>query len=82
MEKVNNFFGNFGLIKDFWTDESLDESTRTYMKDLGRINEGGFGSCADLMKLYSIVLNKDINHLNIDSNTKIIDIKKMYKLLM
>ncbi len=52
------------------------------MNGLGRLNEGGFGSCADLMKMHSVIRNKSRNHLNLDSNTKLTNFEKAYNLTL
>jgi hypothetical protein len=73
--------GHLGIIKDFSLDISSNYDLKAYMTGLGKLGRGGFGSCADIMKIYSSISNSNIKHLNIDGNTKIINFKEFYRLI-
>lgn len=78
MKEVHATYGDIVNVHDFYNDTPLTPAERRYLHGMGIPGEGGLGSCADMIKTHSIYENRDRRHLNIDSNTKIVDFEAFY----
>ncbi|WP_367607993.1 hypothetical protein [Legionella sp. W05-934-2] len=79
MEEVGETFGDIATVHDFYNQANLTQDEKQYLHGMGIPGVGGLGSCADMIKTHSIYDNRDRRHLNIDSNTKIVDFDAFYR---
>jgi hypothetical protein len=74
MQKINEVFGCEFMIQDFYFGGKLTAAEKNFMNQLYSL------SCNDsMMKIRSIINNRNHNHLVIDSNFNIFDYNYFYK---